>query len=109
MSHQITLEELGLIPDQKKYDRSVYACPCGGCVCGHCANNVDCDDIATGEADFPCFNCDDCINYNGDRGTDNWKPECGEYKVTNAYAQKLRKRFANVNMDSIIRKRGKGT
>lgn len=46
MSHQITLEELGLIPktetpDQNKAIRKNYAFPCGGCICNHCANSVE--------------------------------------------------------------------
>nr|DAV46709.1 MAG TPA: hypothetical protein [Caudoviricetes sp.] len=91
MNHQITLEELGLIP--KQIDKSKYTTPCGCCVCNHCANNVDCFDHCTGEADRTCFNCDDCIWYNGDKGTDNWVGECRKYKVTSVYAERLRSRL----------------
>ena len=92
MNHQITLEELGMIPKQTHIERSIYATPCGGCVCNHCANNVDCMDVAIGEAKFACFNCDDCFNFSG-YGRDNWKPECKRYKVTDKYAKATRKRF----------------
>ena len=90
INHQITLEELGVIP--KQIDRSKYATPCGGCVCGHCANNVDCADHAFGEAEFGCFNCDECYNYSG-RGMDNWKSQCDSFKITNIYAKQCRKCF----------------
>lgn len=101
MSHQITLEDLGIIP--KQIDRSIYAYPCGGCICDHCANNINCEDsvespgIAEKEADFACFNCDDCYNYHGTgKGADNWKPDCRNYKVTNVHAEYIRKRFRKV-------------
>ena len=61
MNHQITLEELELIPKQTFIDRSIYATPCGGCVCNHCANNVDCMEAVMGEDKFACFNCDECL------------------------------------------------
>ena len=92
MYHQITLKELGMIPVKKQIDRSRYAFPCGGCLCEHCANNVNCTDKYVGEMSFPCFNCDDCKNYNG-YGRDNWDPECNQYKVTEAYAKYTRTRF----------------
>lgn len=40
-----------------------------------------------------CFNCDDCIWYNGDKGTDNWVGECRKYKVTSVCAERLRSRL----------------
>lgn len=92
MNHQITLEELGVIPKQIFIDRSIYATPCGGCICNHCANNVDCIETVTSEAKFACFNCDDCFHYSG-YGRDNWKPECKQYKVTDKRAKDMRKRF----------------
>lgn len=98
MNHQITLEEFGIIPVHQKEcchdftDRQKYAFFCGGCVCYHCANSVECSDNCTGEADFGCFACDDCKGWDGE-GTDNWKPECRRYKITNAYAKVRRKQF----------------
>lgn len=87
---QITLEELGIIP--KQIDRSRYATSCGGCICNHCANSVDCIDNVTGEAEFSCFNCDECFGFNG-YGKDNWKPNCNQYKISNAYARYRRKQI----------------
>lgn len=101
MNHQITLEELGIIQmqidrkDDSKVDKSEYASPCGGCICEHCSNNVDCIDKCVGEANFGCFNCDDCYYYSG-KGTDNWKYACNNYKVTNQYAERVRKKFKMV-------------
>ena len=86
---------IGIIP--KQIDRSTYATTCGGCICDHCANNVDCVDNATGEAEFGCFNCDECYNYSG-CGTDNWKPCCNDYKITDIYAKRCRKRFEVVSV-----------
>ena len=102
MNHQITLEELGIIPRQidSKVDRSRYASPCGSCVCEHCSNNVDCMDKCTGEADFGCFNCDDCRNYSRE-GTDNWKSDCDNYKVTNQHAERVRKRFKKIKNQEV--------
>ena len=47
------------------------------------------------EANFGCFNCDDCRNYSG-KGTDNWKSACEKYKITNQYAECVRKKFKMV-------------
>lgn len=101
MYHQITLEESGLIPRQelpveKKTDRSRYASFCGGCICEHCANSMECADHCTGESDFGCFNCDDCKGYD-EKGTDNWRTECAGYKVTEAYAVRMRRCFKSLN------------
>lgn len=98
MNHQITLEELGIISVQEKEcchdstDRSKYAFFCGGCICNHCANSVECSDNCTGEADFACFDCDYCKGWDG-TGADNWKQECMNYKITETYAKATRKRF----------------
>ncbi len=105
MIHQITLEELGIIPRQEqpsteeKIDRSRYLCFCGGCICNHCANSVECSDRCTGEANFGCFTCDDCKGWDGE-GTDNWKHKCLDYKVTVAYAKKVRKGFRALKPES---------
>ncbi len=97
MNHQITLEELGIIPEQKPekvIEHINYAFPCGGCVCNHCANSVECLDNCTGEMLFACFTCDECRRYDNDgKGPDNWREECRDYKVTDAEAVALRKKF----------------
>lgn len=43
--------------------RDDYAFPCAGCLCNHCANNVETIDNCTGEAKEPCFVCDECRWY----------------------------------------------
>lgn len=95
MNHQITLEELGLIPKPKKeYVKPVkqYAFPCGGCICNHCTNSVECWDDCTGEMEFPCFTCDECFYYDG-HGKNKKREFCRNYKVTNKYAEYLQKRL----------------
>lgn len=92
MNYQITLEELGLIPKSRKEyiePKKQYASPCGGCICNHCANSVECWDQCTGEMAFPCFVCDECIFYNG-HGRDNRIDRCRDYRITNKYAEYLR-------------------
>ena len=95
MNHQITLEELGLIPKtEEKHEepKKQYAFCCGGCICNHCANSTECWDNCTGEMEFPCFTCDECIHYDG-KGRSQKRTECRNYKVTNKYAEYLRKRI----------------
>ncbi len=100
MSHQITLEELGSIPKQENgytEPQKQYASPCGGCICDHCANSVECWDDCAGEMGFPCFTCDECVHYDGHgNGRSQKMTECRDYKVTNKYAEYLRKRIRYV-------------
>lgn len=95
MYHQMTLEEIGLIPKSKD-----YAFPCGGCVCNHCANSVECFDDCTSEADFGCFACDECRRYDEKGIVDNYRDICKQYKVTNAYADRMRRTFKTVKPES---------
>ncbi len=118
MNHQITLEELGMIPKQpdleherdQEYEMAMsehYAYQCGGCICDHCANSVECSDICDGEREFGCFDCDECKRYAGS-GVDRWKMVCSRYKITNAYmqsyAEKRRRQFHVIKKGG--RKRG---
>lgn len=73
-------------------ERRVYADPCGGCVCNHCANSVECIDMCLGEMEFACFSCDECTRYDG-KGQDNYKDQCGDFKITEAHARQRRKNF----------------
>lgn len=106
MNHQITLEELGIIPktqkdfEQGKTIRENYAFPCGGCICNHCANSVECFDRCMGEADFGCFTCDECRWCDGKGTIDNWRSSCGSYKVTDAYNKRIRRKFKAVKPES---------
>lgn len=98
MNHQITFEELGLIPKSIKECTEIkkqYAFPCGGCICNHCANSAECWDDCTGEMENPCFICDECINYDGHGRRQN-RVQCSHYKITNKYAEYLRKRIKAV-------------
>ena len=95
MNHQITLEDLGLIPKSRKVytePKKQYASPCGGCICNHCANSVECWDDCIGEMENPCFTCDECINYD-EHGRQKKRTECSRFKITNKYAEYLRKRL----------------
>ncbi len=49
---------------------------CIGCICEHCANSAECFDHCQGEMDEPCFNCDDCIHWDGKTGREMWRDEC---------------------------------
>ena len=69
-----------------------YACLCGGCICGKCANNVDCIAAEAGEMEIGCFNCEECIGYDGN-GTNNKKASCKSFKIANAEAELNRKRW----------------
>jgi hypothetical protein len=93
---QITISDF--CKEEKVKERKDYASPCGGCPCTHCANNVDCADCdSSKEADFACFNCDDCINYNGNKGFDNWISKCKKYKPTERHVQMVRDNFKICN------------
>ena len=95
MNHQMTLEELGMIPqilEKSKKDVSTAAIPCFDCICNHCANSTECWDHCTVEMDEPCYECEGCLNYEG-KGKDMWKCECERYKITKQYAEKKRKKF----------------
>lgn len=95
MNHQITLEELGFIPRSQEEHiepKKQYAFPCGGCICNHCANSVECWYDCNGEMESPCFTCDECINYDGYGRRQN-RTDCSSYKITNKYAEYLRKKL----------------
>lgn len=98
MNHQITLEELGIIPpapEPPKKAVSTATIPCFDCICHHCANCTECWDICTGEMDEPCYVCEECRYYDG-KGKDMWRAECERYKITNKYAEKKRLKFKTV-------------
>jgi hypothetical protein len=40
--------------------------------------------------DEPCYNCDDCIHYDGEVGREMWRDECHKYKITEYWAAHLR-------------------
>jgi hypothetical protein len=72
-----------------------YMFKCGGCLCNHCANNVDTVDRCTGEAKFACFNCEECYYYDH-KGKHNVKSECAQYIATEIYAKKRRTKIKRI-------------
>lgn len=66
---------------------------CMRCICEHCANNPNCFDHCQGEMDEPCFNCDDCIHWDGKVGKEMWRDECHKYKITEYWAAHLRRKM----------------
>lgn len=95
MYHQITLEELDMIPpvpESHPKVTSTTAIPCYDCICNHCANSTECGDDNTEEMDEPCYVCEDCLYYEG-RGKNMWRAECDCFKITNQYAAKRRNKF----------------
>lgn len=98
-AHQITLQELGIIPkepERKEEVRKRYTFPCGGCVCTHCANNVETPDTCTGKMKEPCFTCDYCKHYDR-KGTDRRLQDCDKYIVTDEHARRLRRHMKIIN------------
>lgn len=61
---------------------------CYGCICNHCANNVDSDHLPD-EIEYFCYNCDDCDAF------ERWTDNCLMNKETKLHierqAQKRRK------------------
>lgn len=70
---------------------------CAGhkCLCDSCANNVDNIHSRAGEADEPCFYCEEkCYLYAHERGKYGLpKRECQKYKETEYHANIARKKF----------------
>lgn len=71
---------------------------CIGCICEHCANSAECFDHCQGEMDDPCFNCDDCIHWDGKTGREMWRDECPKYKITEYWAAHLRRKMKIVRI-----------
>ena len=79
--------------------RGCGATYCYGCICDTCANNVELLSwyVTIGEAEEPCFNCDDCRHYDGDhRKKDQWKETCQRrieaQKAVEARAREMKRR-----------------
>ena len=73
---------------------------CIGCICEHCANSAECFDHCQGEMDEPCFNCDDCIHWDGKTGREMWRDEGHKYKITEYWADRLQSKIKE-EMDTI--------
>lgn len=73
---------------------------CSGCLCDTCANSVELPSwyVTIGEAEEPCFSCDECRHYDGDLGKpDKWHGTCSQHieaeKAIEARAQNRRATF----------------
>lgn len=67
---------------------------CIGCICEHCANSAECFDHCQGEMDEPCYNCEDCIHWDGKVGKE-MAVRGGVSRIT-ATVHVYRKTFASV-------------
>ena len=66
---------------------------CANCLCQYCANNAE-GVIKPGEMPEPCFNCDECSAYDGNRRKQNQrKEECVEFVISDYGAKHNRKRI----------------
>lgn len=67
---------------------------CIGCICNTCANNEERYDKRTDEAEFFCYTCDKCKNWNGDyRNKNLWKSECQQYKISDHEVERRRRKL----------------
>lgn len=60
----------------------IYASLCGGCACHRCAHSVEIPRqyFTHGECTEPCFSCDECRHYDGDRRKrSQWHDACPQY------------------------------
>lgn len=90
---QLSFVDTSKKTDDRKVFKKVYASPCGGCICNQCANDVNGRGKAS-EAERPCFNCDDCRNYDGDfKKKNNKRFECESFKITSYQVERNRARI----------------
>lgn len=71
-------------------------CLCANCLCQYCANNVEQsqDRVKSGEMLEPCFNCDECKLYSGEKHLiSQRRKECLNFVMSDYGASKNRKRF----------------
>ena len=88
-------------PPQSQFDQLFEkvqdpVCLCANCLCEYCVNNAEqsLDRVKPGEMQEPCFNCDDCRVYDGDRRKLNQrKEECVEFVMSDYGARRNRKRI----------------
>lgn len=79
--------------------RGCGATYCYGCLCDTCANSVELLSwyVTIGEASEPCFSCDECRHYDGDRRKrSQWHDACPRYieakKAREARARELERK-----------------
>lgn len=80
--------------------RGCGAAHCYGCLCDTCANSVELLSwyVTIGEAEEPCFSCDDCRHYDGNIvKEDQWTTSCPRYieakKAAEARIRELERRL----------------
>ncbi len=74
-------------------------CLCANCLCEFCLNNAEQSPgrVKPGEMQEPCFNCDECRVYDGDRRKQNQqKEECKEFVISDYGVKRNRKEIRMV-------------
>lgn len=69
---------------------------CVNCLCRYCTHNAEelYRMVKPEEAAAPCFNCDECREYTGDRvHAEQAREECGSFVMSYYGANKNRKKF----------------
>ena len=91
--------ECGHPPPQTQFERLFEKVkdpliPCANCLCQYCVNNVEeiWDKVRPEEMQEPCFNCDECRVYSGERMLKNQrKEECENFTISDYGAGRNRK------------------
>lgn len=81
---------------------------CYGCLCNTCANSVELPSwyVTIGEAEEPCFSCDECRHYDGDFSKRSmWTEICPRYVEAKkvVIAKEERRRAAENKRAEILR------
>ena len=69
---------------------------CTNCLCDRCVNNVEdvWSKVRPEEQKEPCFNCDECWHYTGNRSHKSQRMEdCGKFEISDHAAASSRKKF----------------
>lgn len=69
---------------------------CANCLCQYCSDNAEelWRTVKPEEMKIPCFNCDDCQEYTGNRRDSNGcKEECSRFVLSDYGAERNRKKF----------------
>lgn len=67
-------------------------------MCEKCANSVENIYSEAGEAEEPCFNCDECIYYDGDiQKRDVHTDDCSHFRIDDYHARQARERMKRIN------------
>lgn len=72
------------------------AAQCANCLCERCVNNVEdvWSKVRPEEQKEPCFNCDECWHYTGNRNHKSQRTEdCVKFEISDHAAASSRKKF----------------